>query len=122
MNMRIRGENEYCIGITVNEAKHSCARVSRTTDSTDAHQLYRLSIFKTSSTDTENQSPGHPAFFNSERTKNNFLSDTASTFAGMFTAGKNSHRQNRYSSIGAYRIAQRHVVFHNRTFHLKIVN
>ena len=122
MNMRIRGENEYCIGITVNEVKHSCARVSRTTDSTDAHQLYRLSIFKTCSTDTANQSPGYPAFLNSFRTKNNFLSDTASTLAGMFTAGKNSHRQNRYSSIRAYRIAQRHVDFENHMFDLKIVN
>ena len=122
MNMRIRGENEYCIGITRDEAKQSCARVSRWTDSIDPHQEYRLSISKTSFTVMPNQSTGYPAFSNSDRTKNNFLSDTANSLAGMFTAGKNSHRQNRCSGIAAYRIAQRHVVFQNRMSDLQLVN
>jgi hypothetical protein len=121
--MHIRGENKYCIGITGDEAKQSCARVSSWTETTDPHQVcYRLSISKTTFTVTPNQYPGYPAFSNSDRTKNNFLSDTANTLAGMFTAGKNSHRQNRCSGIAAYRIAQRHVVFQNRMFDLQIVN
>ncbi len=122
MNMRIRDENEYCIGITRVEPKHSCARVSDWTNSTDPYQAYRLVSLKASTTVTSNQSPGYPACFNSDRTKNNILSNKANTLAEMFTTRNNLHKQNRRSGIGKYRIAQRHEVFVNRMFDLKIVN
>ena len=111
MNMRIRDENEYCIGITRVEPKHSCARVSDWKNSTDPYQAYRLASLKASTTVTSNQSPGYSAFLNSDRTKNNFLSNNVNTLAGMFTAAKDIHKQNRRSSIGKYRIAQRHEFF-----------
>jgi hypothetical protein len=122
MNMRIRDESEYCIGITRFEPKHSCARVSDWTNSTGPYQAYTLVSLKASTTVTSNQSPGYPAFLNPDRIKNNFLSSNVNTLAGMFTAGKDIHKQNRRSSIGTYRIAQRHEVFVNRMFDLKIVN
>jgi len=122
MNMRVRGENEYCIGITRDEAKQSCARVSVWTIITVPYNDYRLTSFKTSSTVSPNRSPGYPAFLNSDRTKNNILSSNANTLAEMFTTRNNLHKQNRRSGIGSYRTAQRHVVFENRMFDLKIVN
>jgi hypothetical protein len=88
MNMRIRDEDEYCIGIT-REENHCCARVSDWTDITGPYVAYRLISFKTSTAVTANQSPGYPAFLNSHRTRNNFFSDNANTLAEMFTAGKN---------------------------------
>ena len=111
MNMRVRGENEYCIGITRDEAKQSCARVSVWTIITVPYNDYRLTSFKTSSTVSPNRSPGYPAFLNSDRTKNNFVSNNANTLAEMFTAGNKIQKQNRRLGIGRYRITQRNVVF-----------
>ena len=122
MNMRIRDESEYCISITRVEPKTSCARVSVCANNTDPYQVYRPTSLKASTTVTFNQSPGNPAFLNSVRTKNNFLSNNIKTLAGMFTAGKEIYRQNRRSSSATFSIAQRHEVFENPIVNLKIVN
>jgi hypothetical protein len=122
MNMRIRDESEYCISITRFDPKHSRARVSDWTIITVPYHDYRLTSFKTTSTVSANRSPGYPGFSNSDRTKNNFLSNNANTLAEMFTAGKKIEKQNRRSGIGPYRITQRNVVFENRMFDLNIVN
>ena len=122
MNMRIRDESEYCISITRFDPKHSRARVSDWTIITVPYHDYRLTSFKKPSTVSPNRSPGYPAFLNSDRTKNNILSSNANTLAEMFTTRNNLHKQNRRSGIGSYRTAQRHVVFENRMFDLKIVN
>jgi len=122
MNMHICDESEYCIGITRVEPKHSCVRVSGWTYITYLYQACSLTPLKASTTVTFNQSPAYPAFLNSDRTKNNFLSSNVKSLAGMFSAGKDRYKKNRRSSIGTCSIAQRHEVFENRTLDLKIVN
>ena len=124
MNMHIRDESEYCISITRFDPKHSRARVSDWTIITVPYHDYRLTSLKASTAVTFNQSqsPGYLAYLNSDQTKNNFLSNDVDSLVGMFTAGKEIHKQNRRSSSATYSIAQRHEVFENRMFDLKIVN
>jgi len=122
--MRIRDESEYCISITRFDPKNPRAGVSDRAYITDLYQAYRPTSLKISIAVTPNQSqsPGYPALLNPVPTKNNFLSNDADSLAGMFFAEKEIHKKNCRSSSAAYSIAQRHEVFENRMFHLKIVN
>ena len=122
MNMRIRDESECCISITRFEPKPICARVFNWPNSTDPYQVYKPTSLKASTKVNFSQSPGNPVFLNPDRTKNNFLSTNVKSLAGMFTAGKEIHKQNSRSSSGTFSIAQRHVVFENSIINLKIVN
>jgi hypothetical protein len=120
--MRIRGENEYCIGITWDEPNQYCAPVYEWNTIKVPYQPCRLSPFKPSSTITPRQSSAYPACFNSDRIKNNSLANKANSLADIYTAAKKVQKQNRRSSIGTNTIAQRNVVFQNRVFDLTMVN
>jgi len=126
MNMRIRGENEYCNDIIRDVPNQYCVRVADWSNIAELYNDYGLTTSlatpKASSTVTSNLSPGYPALLNSDRTSNNFLSDNANTLADFFIAGKKIKKHNRLSGIKSYRIAQRHVVLQNHMFDLKIVN
>ena len=116
MNMRIRDESEYCIGITLDEAKQSSSLVSEWTKTNAPHQAYSPGSFKPSSTVTENPSSVNKASSYSDRTKNNFAPDIANSSADMFAAAKKVYRQKMLSGSGSYRLAEGHLVFQSHMF------
>ena len=124
MNMRLRGENEYCIAITRDEAKQSCMRVSEWAIISAPYQAYWLSsstLFSTA-TATVKQSSSDISTSSSYRTNHNFLSGITNTLPDMFVAMKKVVQASWLSAIGSYRVTQGYVVFRSHVFHIQIVN
>ena len=116
MNMRIRDESEYCIGITRDEVKQSSTMVSEWTITNAPHQAYRPGSHKPSHKVTANQSSVNTASSYSDRTKNIFVPDIANSSADMFAAAKKVYGQKMLSGTGSYRLAKRHLEFKSQMF------
>ena len=109
--MRIRGENENCIGITRDEAKPSCAQISKRNSSSVSFQAETPDSYKSSITAEVEQSLIYTDLLYSDRNKIIFLPDSASLLAGIFTTRKKLYQHSRQSGYRSYRITQRNVFF-----------
>ena len=122
MKMRLRGENEYSIAITRDEAKKSCMRVTECTKISAPNQACWLCSSTLSSTATVKQSSSDTSTSYFDRANHNFLSGITNTLQGMFAAMKEVVQASWLSAIGSYRVTQGYVVFRSHVFHLQIVN